>query len=135
MNKQLVPNAYQASFTFMIVILMMLASPATLVADDGISIERYRSRDAMINHVYLPESSDYLTVSGYLHKTMSRRGRIPGHIHMDVFGMREQLLLSRTTGYHRHNRKSSYAHFHEQFPVPLDDVSKIVIKHHRPGVQ
>ena len=105
------------------------------MANDGVSIERYRSRDAMIDHVYLPTPTEMLTVSGYLHKTMNRRGQIPGHMHMDVFGEREQLLLSRRTSYHRHHRKSSYAHFYEQFPVPMEDVRKVVITHHTPGVQ
>ena len=130
MNKQSTVQHFKTCSTLIIGIVMMGVSPAGFATEGRLTIERNRSRDARIDHVYLPPSSDTLTLSGHLHKTMSRRGRIPGHIHVDMYGKQHQLLLSQVTDYHRHHRKSSYAHFYEQFPVNRDDVSRIVITHH-----
>lgn len=133
MSTQTYSTIYKIIFMIIISFMIMFMNASTLMANDDILIERNRSRDATIDHVYLASPTDTLTVSGYLHKTMNRRGRIPGHMHMNVFGKRDQLLITRTTSYHRHRRKSSYAHFYEQFPISQDAVKKIVVTHHRPG--
>ena len=100
------------------------------IAHGGIIVDRVDSRDAKIAHVYVRTDGSKTRVSGNIRRTLQRRGHIPGHLHIEVFGGNGELLIQKTTGYHRRNLNSRPSYFSESMPIQPSKVSKVRVTHH-----
>lgn len=102
------------------------------MANDGkISVERIDSRVARIAHVQVRSDGSELRVNGDIRKSFQRRGRIPGHLHIKVFGVNGKLLIQTTSRYYRKHTKSQRSHFSESLPVDPKTATKVRVIHHR----
>ena len=104
--------------------------PDSQSANGKLTVERVDSRDARIAHVYVQPDGSELRITGDIRKTFQRRGRIPGHLHIEVIGENGMLLALTTSRYHRRSVKSRQSHFSETIPVQTDKVTKVRVIHH-----
>ena len=104
--------------------------PDSQSANGKLTVERVDSRDARIAHVYVRHDGSELRITGDIRKTFQRRGRIPGHLHIEVIGENGMLLAQTTSRYHRRSVKSRQSHFSETIPVQTDKVTKVRVIHH-----
>lgn len=109
--------------------------PVDLASDGKMQIERVDSNHAMIEQVEVDAIAEGIRVSGYLRKTFHRRGRIPGHLHIEILAADGTVLATRVTRYHRHFSKSGRTHFAQTLAVRPDAVRTVRLVHHRPGDQ
>ncbi len=121
---------FGATRVLLITILPFLCITEIYAADKAINVERVNSRDAAISNINLPSTSEGLRITGYLRKSMSQKGHIPGHLHLEILDHNDQLLIETQSNYHRHNRNSKYSHFSEQLSVDPDKVGKVRVIHH-----
>jgi hypothetical protein len=104
--------------------------PDSQSANGKLTVERVDSRDARIAHVYVQPDGSELRITGDIRKTFQRRGRIPGHLHIEVIGENGMLLAQTTSRYHRRSVKSRQSHFSETIPVQQGKVTKVRVIHH-----
>ena len=81
------------------------------------------------SHVYPTDTAT--AVSGTLHKRIPSRGRIYGHVDVDVVSPDDTVLFTTTSGYHRRSRKSFTSIFTVEIPFKVEDGSTIRVTHHR----
>ena len=105
-------------------------STTKLVKDEnGINIERIDSNAADIGHVYVTQVDDTLSLRGELKKRLSKRGPIPGHLHVTLINSQGEMLKEADINYTRRNVKSSKAFFSTKLPIDLPSGSTIRITH------
>ena len=106
---------------------------ANLASDGNMQIERVDSHNAMIGQVHVGGVADGVRVAGSLRKTFLRRGRIPGHLHIEMRAADGTVLATRVTRYHRRFAKSGRAYFSQTLAVRPDDVRTVRLVHHGLG--
>ena len=107
--------------------------PTNLAADGAIRVERQDSRHARIGPVQAGAVAEGLRVSGTLRKTFMRRGRIPGHLHVETLSADGSVLSHDVARYHRHRAKSGRAHFSKALTVQPETVHSVRVVHHVRG--
>jgi hypothetical protein len=107
--------------------------PPNLASAGRLQIERVDSNNAIIGQVHVGAVADGVRVSGSLRKTFLRRGRIPGHLHIEMRAADGAVLETRVTRYHRHSAKSGRAYFVQTLAVRPDDVRTVRLVHHGLG--
>ena len=91
-----------------------------LAADARLQIDRVDSNNAIIGQVHIGVVVDGVRVSGSLRKTFLQRGRIPGHLHIEMRAADGTVLETRVTRYHRRFSRSGRAYFAQTLAVRLD---------------
>ena len=109
--------------------------PPNLASDSRLQIDRVDSNNAIIGQVRVGDSTDGVRVSGSLRKTFLRRGRIPGHLHIELIAADGAVLATRVTRYQRRSAKSGRAYFAQTLAVKPNDVRAVRLVHHSPGDQ
>ena len=107
--------------------------PPNLASAGRLQIDRVDSNNAMIGQVHVGAVADGVRVSGSLRKTFLRRGRIPGHLHIEMRAADGTVLETRVTRYHRRFAKSGRAYFAQTLAVRPDDVRTVRLVHHGLG--
>lgn len=107
--------------------------PPNLASDSKMQIERVDSNNAIIGQVRVGDSTDGVRVSGSLRKKFRARGRIPGHLHIELIAADGAVLDTSVTRYHRRFAKSGRAYFSHTVAVPSDTVRAIRLVHHGLG--
>jgi hypothetical protein len=109
--------------------------PPNLASAGRLQIERVDSNNAIIGQVHVGAVADGVRVSGSLRKTLLRRGRIPGHLHIEMHAADGTVLETRVTRYHRRFAKSGRAYFTQTLAVRPDTVNAVRLVHHGLGDQ
>ncbi len=109
--------------------------PTNLAADGTIRVERQNSPPANIGLVRVGAVTEGLRISGTLDKTFMRRGRIPGHLHVETLTADGSVLSHDVAQYHRHRAKSGRAHFSKALTVQSEVVRSVRVVHHALGDQ
>ncbi|MEZ5587432.1 MAG: hypothetical protein R3E46_10215 [Sedimenticolaceae bacterium] len=107
--------------------------PPNIASAGRLQIDRVDSNNAIIGQVHVGAVADGVRVSGSLRKTFLRRGRIPGHLHIEMRAADGKVLETRVTRYHRRFAKSGRAYFAQTLAVRPDAVRTVRLVHHRPG--
>jgi len=107
--------------------------PPNLAAEGRLQIERVDSNRAIIGQARIVAVADGVRVAGSLRRTFLRRGRIPGHLHIELLAADRTVLESRVTRYHRHFAKSGRAYFAQTLAVRPDAVRTVRLVHHGRG--
>lgn len=102
----------------------------SLYANASPTFERLNSRDARLGYLFTQPSDNGFKVNGYLSKSFNRRGRIPGHLHIDVLDETGKTIYTAIKKYHRHQAKANQSHFVENIAINQDHVSTIRVTHH-----
>lgn len=107
--------------------------PPNLASDGNMQIDRVDSNNAIIGQVHVGAVADGVRVAGSLRKTFLRRGRIPGHLHIEMRAADGTVLATRATRYHRRFAKSGRAYFAQTLAVRPDFVRTVRLVHHGLG--
>ncbi len=104
--------------------------PPNLTTDSRLQIDRVNSNNATIGQVSVSADTDGVRVSGSLRKKFASRGRIPGHLHIELIAADGSVLNASVTDYHRHFAKSGRAYFTQTVVISPDAVRAIRLVHH-----
>ena len=96
---------------------------------NDINIERVDSKGANINHAYLINTGDKLSLRGEVKRRFTGRGPIPGHLHITLIDPQGKVIKEADISYMRRNVKSSIATFNTKLPVDLTPGSTVQITH------
>ncbi len=107
--------------------------PTNLAADGAIRVELQDSRHARIGPVQVGAVTEGLRISGSLRRTYMRRGRIPGHLHVETLTTDGLVLSHDVARYHNHRAKSGRAHFSTTLTVQPETVRSVRVVHHGLG--
>jgi hypothetical protein len=105
--------------------------PTNLVAAGTVNVERLDSSNARIRSVFGGDKDGLLLVRGHLEKRYFGRGRIPGHLHIEVLGEGGSMLGEQVTRYYRQSGRSSISRFSRKFSVHPGEVRTVRVIHHR----
>ena len=104
--------------------------PPNLTTDSRLQIERVNSNNATIGQVSVSADTDSVRVSGSLRKRFVTRGRIPGHLHIELISADGSILNASVTDYHRRFTKSGRAYFSQTIAISPNTVRAIRLVHH-----
>ena len=104
--------------------------PPDLTDSGKMELERIDSPTAHVGPVHVWAADSGLMVSGSLSDPNGRRGRIPGHLHIEAIGDNGVPLAAITTDYYRLSFKARQEKFSKELPVDPGDVRKIRVIHH-----
>ncbi|MDT8403188.1 hypothetical protein [Sulfuriflexus sp.] len=97
---------------------------------DSIIIEKVDSRLASVGNVTVTQIESALRVRGEVIRKIAGRGPIYGHIHIEVLGADDRLLLDIGGDYRRRNTKVRSAGFSEMLNIDAAAAKKVVVTHH-----
>ncbi len=102
-----------------------------LVVTGELKVERVDSHSVRIGLVQAQAIDKELYISGHLDETFSGRGRIPGHIDIEILGEDGRILSQTTTRAVESSPKASEAHFSATLTLPSrSDMQSIRVIHH-----
>lgn len=104
--------------------------PPDLTENGELELERVDSPKAHVGPVHVRAADSGLMVSGSLSDPNGRRGRIPGHLHIEAIGDHGVPLAAITTDYYRLSFKARQEKFSKELPVDPGDLRKIRVIHH-----
>ena len=133
-NRRLVTRSIVVSLTLLAAIGCSSLSP-NRGSDGKIRIDRVDSKNALIGQTQVAAVADGVRISGSLRKTFQRRGRIPGHLHIELLAADGTILESSVVRYHRRFAKSGRAYFTQTLAVRPDTVNAVRLVHHGLGDQ
>jgi hypothetical protein len=133
-NRRLITRGIVASLTLLAATGCSSLSP-NLASDGKIRIARVDSKDAIIGQAQVAAVADGVRIAGSLRKTFLRRGRIPGHLHIELLGADGTVLETTFVRYHRRFAKSGRAYFAQTLAVRPDTVNIVRLVHHGLGDQ
>jgi len=99
--------------------------PDNLATNGTLEADRIDSRNAYIRHVYVRPVDSELKIRGSIRKKFHGRSPIPGHLHIEVFGHNDEVLIRTTSRYLLANGKSRPFHFSETVPVQSSKATKV----------
>ena len=102
-----------------------------LANTDQIDVVKISSRSAKFTKLAVYSNDSGISVSGELRKRIPSRGRIYGHVDVDVLSPNGTVLFTTTTNYHRKSRKSHLSKFTIDIPLVLERGSTVRAIHHR----
>jgi len=101
-----------------------------LVAASAVDIERSDSPRTRIGRLYVHDDNGRLQIRGRLKKRHAGRGRIPGHLHIEVLANGGAVLAEGVVRYYRPSAKSGVSDFSREFGVRPEDVRTVRVIHH-----
>ena len=104
--------------------------PPDLVAANAVDVERLDSPRARIGSLYVHDDNGRLQIRGRLKKLHAGRGRIPGHLHIEVLAKDGAVLAEGVVRYYRRSAKSGVSYFSREFGVRPEDVRTVRVIHH-----
>jgi len=102
-----------------------------LANTDQIDVVKISSRSANITKLAVYSNDSGISVSGELRKRIPSRGRIYGHVDVDILSPDGTVLFTTTSNYRRQNRKSHSSNFTIGIPLVLEHGSAVHVTHHR----
>lgn len=88
------------------------------------------TRRVKTHETFVGEKDGLLLVWGRLEKRHAGRSRIPGHLHIEVFGKDGSMLGEEMTRYYRCCGKSGISRFSREFSVQPGEVLTVRVIHH-----
>lgn len=111
------------------------SAPTKTVNEQGVTIERVNSTQAEITRVNLYTiNSKHNVLRGEFKRRTNLRGKIPGHLHVELADLNGKVFKKAKLDYRQKNSKSQIALFSVSLPVDLAQISKVRIIHHTPGL-
>ena len=111
-------------------VISCMALSGNLYATESPVFERVNSKSARVGHLFAQTNESGLTLNGYISKSFNRRGRIPGHLHVDIYDDNGDVVYSNIAKYHRHKAKARQSHFVEKIVIDQNQASTIRVIHH-----
>lgn len=101
-----------------------------LIDQEKVDVQKVFSRNAYFFKLNVYSDDSKIILSGELHKRIPSRGRIYGHVDVEVVSPHDTVLYSTTSSYHRRSLKSFASVFTIDIPLELEDGSSIRVTHH-----
>lgn len=111
-------------------VVSCVAYSGGLYATEGPELERVNSKGARVGHLFAQINESGFSLNGYLTKSFNRRGRIPGHVHVEIYDNNGDVVFSKVSKYHRHGVKARQSHFVENITIDQTKASTIRVTHH-----
>ncbi|WP_200330643.1 hypothetical protein [Thiocystis violacea] len=104
-------------------------NPAT-PEERGLTIEKVASREVVVGPVRAEQRSDGIRVYGSASRRISRRGAVPGHVHLAIMSPDGQVLSETDASFMRRNRQAQSAGFNALLPVeaPPGSVLRVTVQ-------
>ena len=116
-----------AILTFILGCILM--QPVMAQTED-VKIKRIASSYAHISHVAISPTDSGLHIRGTVHKRWHTRGRIRGHVNIEVIASDGTLLFEDSIHHSRRSTRQQGARFFIKIPVEVSTGSMVRIAHH-----
>ena len=103
--------------------------PAMAQTED-VKIKRVASSYAHISHIAINSTDSGLHIRGTVHKRWHTRGRVRGHVNIEVIASDGTLLFEDSVRHSRRSTKQQGARFFIKIPVEVSTGSMVRVAHH-----